>query len=182
MLILSLDREPNMLIPKTELTYSLPLNRLFLREFDHKDLTSLRTETKTFREIYEQNVPKDLRLIQRFTGFPWTKSFIPIYIVRSCPESISDPLVLRYFKNPLFMYVLLIHELVHVNLQGNNIKLDRGKLEIYVNAVVSEVLKQSTNVKKLLKAATHEKNWNKMLKSGLQLNDKTLKDILQSEQ
>jgi hypothetical protein len=171
-----------MSIPQTELTYSLPLNRLFFREFNHEDLTSFRRETKTFQQIYERNVSKDLRLIQRFTGFPWTRSFIPIYIVQSCPKSISDPLILRYFKNPLFMYVLLIHELVHVNLQGNNIKLDREKLEVYVNAVVREVLKQSPNAKKLLEAATHEKNWDKMLKSGVQLNDKTLKDLLQSEQ
>lgn len=165
-------------VPRTELVYSYPLNRLFRRDFSYSDLAALKGLAKDFEKIYERNILRDLDLIPRFTGFDWEKSHIPIYLVKSCPESISHPLILRYLENPGLMYSLLIHELIHNNIAGKIHLTNRNKLEVYVNAVVREVLKQSPNATEMLKAASQMRNWKKMLEYEINLTDKTLKTLL----
>jgi hypothetical protein len=169
-----------MSIPQTELVYSYPLNRLFIKDFSYSDLTTLKRLAKEFEKIYERNILRDLELIPKFTGFNWEKTYIPIYIVKSCPESISHPLILRYLENPVLMYVLLIHELVHNNIAGKIRVTNRDKLEAYVNAVVKEVLKQSPNATEILKTASQMRNWRKMLEYKINLTDKTLRTLLTS--
>lgn len=55
---------------------------------------------------------------------------------------------------------------------------NRDKLEVYVNAVVREVLKQSPNATEMLKAASQMKDWKKMLEYKIDLAGKNLKMIL----
>jgi hypothetical protein len=167
-----------MLIPQTELIYSYPLNRLFIRDFSYSDLATMKRLAKDFEKIYERNILRDLELISKFTGFDWEKNRIPICVVKNCPESISHPLILRYFENPNFMYVLLVHELVHNNIAGKIRVTNRDKLEVYVNAVVREVLKQSPNATEMLNVASQMRNWRKMLEYGINLTDGTLKTLL----
>ena len=166
--------------PRLELVYSYPLNRLFMRDFSYSDLAYLKCSAKDFERIYEKNIVKDLELIPKFTGFNWEKSHIPIYVVKRCPESISHPLILRYYENPVLMYVLLIHELVHINIAEKIRLANRDKLEVYVNTVVREVLKQSPNATEMLKVASQIRNWREMLKYGINLTDKTLKTLLRA--
>jgi hypothetical protein len=168
-----------MQIPKPELIYSYPLNKLFIKEFKHSDKANLQNQCKDFEDIYVKSISNDLRLIQAFTGFDWNAPCISIYIVKNCPSSISHPLILRYQNNPAFMYTLLLHELVHNNLEGNIGILEHDQEEVYVNAVVRAVINQSRNARAMLKAASLERSWMKMLKSRISLTEnKPLKAIL----
>lgn len=58
-----------MSIPHTELVYSHPLNRLFIRDFGYSDLTALKRLASDFEKIYEKNILRDLKFISKFTGF-----------------------------------------------------------------------------------------------------------------
>jgi len=145
-----------MQIPKTELIYSYPLNRLLIKGFKRQDIAQLKMQCKEFEDIYAKNISRDLTFIHTFTGFDWEKTYIPIYIVKNCSHSISNPLILRYQDNPAFMYTLLLHELVHNNLEGNIRIFQHNQLEIYVNAVVRAVLRKSLDAKVMLKAASRE--------------------------
>jgi hypothetical protein len=170
----------DMRTPETPIVMSTPLNRLFLPDFGREDARALKKDTEGFWILCKQSISRDVRLIPRFTGFFWQKTFIPIYIVRDCRNSISNPLILKYHENPSFMYVILLHELAHNNLEHplEIARLGHERSELYVNATVREILEEPPSRAEMINAARVDENWDKMLDSGLRLRDRTVRDIL----
>jgi hypothetical protein len=79
------------------------------------------------------------------------------------------------------MYVILLHELAHTNLERalESARPGHEMAELYVNATVREVLDEPPNRKEMIDSAVSDENWKKMLGSGLRLRGKTVRDCLQ---
>ncbi len=102
---------------KTQLKYSWIYNNQFDKEFSYKDLAILMTKTRQFITLFDKNINKILELIPKFTGYKWPENdLIKFYIVNEKGHSFSDPLTLKYYENNKLMFVILIHELAHYNI------------------------------------------------------------------
>lgn len=129
------------MIPKTELRYSRNYISKWISGFSYNDLEKLKNSCRRFENIYDNNIKEILKLIKKYSGDEWDRKYIPIYIVRR-RNSFSDPLTLRYKKNPKFMLVILIHELLHCNLKNQRDFKNGKDLHSFMEGIVKKVIKK----------------------------------------
>ena len=127
---------------KTELRYSRIYNRLFDKDFSWEKIINLRKDCEKFEKLYNENIENLLRLIEKNHLKYWKYDKIPIYIVNEkFPFSFSDPLTLKYHKNPRQMFVVLSHELLHNNLGKKKFK-NKKELHIYMEPILNSIIKE----------------------------------------
>ncbi len=78
---------------------------------------------RQFEQIYKKNISKSIKLIEKHTKIKkWLYEFIPINIVflkksvYKKVHSFANPLTLKYRNDSKEMFYVLIHELIHNNL------------------------------------------------------------------
>ena len=126
-------------IPKTELVYSYPYNKLFDPSFTYKRLIALKQKCRTFEQLYKKHIKAILKLIAKYSE-RWRQPYIPIYIVEKARKSFSHPLTLRYNKDARKMLLILIHELIHNNISK---KFNSSKeLHAYIEPIFEKVLQE----------------------------------------
>jgi len=136
------------MIPKTELVYSFPYNRLFNNNFTYLDLEKLKKKFSKFEKLYLKYIKQILILIEKFNE-PWKRKYIPIYLTEKT-RPISNPLTLRYEKNEKYLLVVLIHELIHNNLTKKF--TNRGELHEFISEITKKVCSElDLNLNKELK-------------------------------
>ncbi|MFH1823121.1 MAG: hypothetical protein ABH817_00165 [archaeon] len=117
---------------KIVIRYSFIYNKQFNPKFEEKDLFKLRRDCLEFEYIYNKNIKKLLKKIGKFK-----RKFIPIYIVKD-KTSFSDPLTLKYKKDPKLMFITLAHELLHNSIQ----KKFKSKKELhkYMEPILNKII------------------------------------------
>jgi len=127
------------MIPRTVIRYSGIYNRIFNPKFSKKDFLKLKKDCKEFAKLYKKNIQKILKLIEKHHLKKWKYKFISIYIVKDSPSSFSDPLTLKFRKDPKYLLVVLAHELLHNNMGKKKFK-DRKELHIYMEPILNKVI------------------------------------------
>ncbi len=151
---------------KTELRYSciysVILNNDFINKaYSLKQHEKLIKDCKPFKRLYNENISKITRLIEKYTKRKkWQYGFIPIYIVKKNRKNNSfkiksknkrynglewkgfgDPLTIVLMKPKIMLYTL-IHELVHMNLDEKmQFRLREEKIEELVILISQKVWK-----------------------------------------
>ena len=127
-------------------------NKMFNKEFSRKDIWKLKENCKDFEELHKKYIHKILNMIEKCHRKKWNYQFIPIYIVDRVPNCFSDPLTIKYFKNPKMMLVLLAHELLHNNFVGKWDFKDSEELHKYMEPILNKVIRDlGINLKEELK-------------------------------
>jgi len=127
------------MIPKTELIYSWIYNRELNRDktakFVKDNFEKLEIKCKEFEKSYSKNIKKILELIPKYTNKSWKKEYIPIYIVFRDESSFHSPLTLKYHKDVKKMLFVLIHELIHINIEEHGFKAEK-EINKYANKIL----------------------------------------------
>lgn len=79
---------------------------------------------------YTKNISKILKLIPKHTKKEWEKEHIPIYIVFRDSYSFHSPLTLKYHKDTIHMFFVLVHELIHNNIEEHGFNAEKKINEI----------------------------------------------------
>ncbi len=127
------------MLPKTEIRYSIIYNKLFNENFTFEDRNKIIENSRKFEELHKKYINEILKLIEKY-GFKWRKEYIPIYIAKDTKISFSDPLTLKYRDNERLMLVILIHELLHNNLEGNKKFNTRNELHVFMRPIVEKIV------------------------------------------
>ena len=127
-----------MVIPKTEIRYSYIYNKQFDSNFSYKDKNKLQRKCRKFGILYKKYIKQILKEIEKSQG-KWKRKYIPIYIVEKSKTSFSDPLTLKYQKNPKLMLVIMTHELLHNNL-SKKFKSTK-ELHKYMEPILNKIIK-----------------------------------------
>ena len=126
------------MVPKTELIYSFPYNRLFNKSFNYNNLKELKNKYSKFEQLYSKYIKKILSLIEEYNE-PWKKQFIAIYLTENTVP-ISEPLTLRYEPNEKYLLVVLIHELIHNNITKKF--KDSKELHKFIDKIIIDICSQ----------------------------------------
>ncbi len=129
------------MLPKTEIVYSWIYNRELNRDKTAKyvkdSFAKLENDCKGFEKLYKKHIKQILQLIPKHTKKEWKKEYIPIYIVFRDGYSFHLPLTLKYHKDTKHMFFVLIHELIHNNIEGEH----GFKVEEKINNIADSILK-----------------------------------------
>lgn len=128
--------------PKTEIRYSIIYNKMFNENFSREDMKKLKEDCKKFEEFYKEHINKVILLIEKHHNKKWKYEFIPIYIVKNVPNSFSDPLTLKYFKNEKIMFIILAHELLHNNFVGKYKFENSEELHKYMQPILDRIIEE----------------------------------------
>ncbi|MFH1290525.1 MAG: hypothetical protein ABIH92_03895, partial [Nanoarchaeota archaeon] len=136
--------------PQLEIRHSWIYNVLINKhywKYSLKKHAKLKKDCRKFENLLNENKTKIIKLIEKHSKKgKWFYDFIPIYIVRIKPElenkrnSFSDPLTLKYKRDPNAMLCVLIHELIHNYLpEDGQVKRGREKNELLVWEITVKV-------------------------------------------
>lgn len=98
------------------------LTRIFIPSF--KDKKKFEKKAKEFIKYFKKHEKETLRLIEKFSGFNWTRNKIPVYIIPNghiysfTKKNLSKNLpgvVQKFYESNERTTHILIHELCHVN-------------------------------------------------------------------
>lgn len=123
------------MLPKTELRISIIYRRRYDSKFSKNYLREVRGKFTNFIFLYKNHISKILEFIEKENEF-WKIEYIPVYLTLNI-KPFSDPLTLRYNKNPKYILVVLIHELIHNNLTKNF--YDKGEMHKFIQNILRKV-------------------------------------------
>jgi len=128
------------MIPKTEIRYSFIYNKRLNENISSGDFRDIKKRFEKFVRLYSQNINNILELIEKNCN-PWSREYIPIYLVDAKIKSFSDPLTLVIKDDEKFMFLLLIHELIHNNLtkKYKNPSDSHKVVEVVFDKVIEEL-------------------------------------------
>ncbi len=109
---------PQIKIPKIWLSYDKILIESYISDFSNEDYLKFKNseEVKKFNLLLEKISPNLLKNISKLSGIRWCRKEIPIYLVPDIPKkSFAHPLVLILKGGLERRFLVLAHELVHVN-------------------------------------------------------------------
>ena len=180
------------MLPKLELKISGPYNHILSDDFNYreymadadkcienfnKNFNKFKKRTTSFHKAFIKKQKIILKLIEKYSGYDWKGKSIPIYLINITQKpSIADPLTLKFRDNLDSMFILLIHELTHLNLP-QKMQFDAGnkRSEQWVNLITRYV---ALELKLDLNKATM-KNFSEALELEWNLKNKTLKKFIQ---
>lgn len=128
------------MIPKTEIRFSWTYNKMFNESLTPSEFIESKNEIQEFSNLYNKYIKKILQTIED-NNEPWQREFIPIYIVFGKIRSFSDPLTIKYRKDPKLMILILIHELIHNNIRERykNPSLAHKKINMIFEKVLTDM-------------------------------------------
>lgn len=110
------------MLPNTKLNYSWMYNSVYIQDFKKEDINKLKNKCKSFEKLYQKHINEILKLIEKHFQ-KWEQKHIVIYLIEKGPV-FSDPLTIRYEKDPRIMLIRLLHELIHNNIHKKKFKND----------------------------------------------------------
>jgi len=124
------------MIPKTKLIYSYIYGKRFDSGFCDDYICKLQILFKEFKKIYNKYINEILEVISKESNI-WEVEYIPIYLTINIIP-FSNPLTLRYNNNPKYILTVLIHELIHNNI--NKKFINREELHKYIKRIMDKVI------------------------------------------
>lgn len=181
------------MLPELNITFSLPLNHILNDDFNYKNFLENYNEvienyeknfqkfkktTEPFQKMFKKYKKRILYHIEKYSGYSWKGQKIPIYLVNMTQKpSISHPLILKFTTDIDSMFILLIHELTHINLPGEMQSKAGVKVsEQWVNLITRHV---ALDLKLDIKKASM-RNFSEALELNYDLKKEPLKKVLRS--
>ena len=113
---------------------------MFNESLTPSEFIESKNEIQEFSNLYNKYTKKILQTIEDNNN-PWQREFISIYIVFGKIRSFSDPLTIKYRKDPKLMILILIHELIHNNIRKRykNPSLAHKKINMIFEKVLTDM-------------------------------------------
>lgn len=167
--------------PKTELVWSNVYMGILDKQVTSEDIEELKEKCAEFMGLYEKHIKKIMAAIPKYSGFGWEEygnEYIPIYIVPKVKYSFSCPLTIAYKEDQNFMFVLLLHELMHNNMDimFPTHEIQEGAMDLCADYVLRDVCPE------LGSYLEYERSYKDMLALGWDLDKHTIKGYLVAKQ
>ena len=128
------------MMPRLKVRYSYIYNKTLNKDINIEMFNKLREKSAQFNELVEKYGNKVLKIIEK-ENERWEDLEIPVYIVMARIKSFSDPLTINSRKNKKTMFLVLIHELIHVNTR-KKFKVPSEVHDFVITPVFNKVIEQ----------------------------------------